>query len=183
MKEYRSADVASNEGNILEGTPIVFNRRALIHDISGDYYEVILPSALDGCNLNDSSLRIEHDTTSIPLARSPKTMTLTVTADGLHMRALLAGTEHAREAYEAVKRGDIRGMSFAFTVAEGGSSYDPSTNTRTISRIAKIYEISLCANPAYTETSVEARSQIQDGRRREEERRQLVQLANEIILF
>jgi phage head maturation protease len=49
-------------------------------------------------------------------------------------------------------------MSYAFTVPEGGDSYDPETNTRTINRIAKVYECSLTAFPAYESTTVSAES-------------------------
>ena len=66
-------------------------------------------------------------------------------------------------AYKAVERGDLRGMSYAFTVPEGGDSYDPKTNTRTITRIAKVYECSLTAFPAYEATTVSAESR--DSRR------------------
>ena len=58
----------------------------------------------------------------------------------------------------AVERGDIRGMSYAFTVPDGGDEYDPKTNTRTITRIAKIYECTLTAFPAYESTYVSAES-------------------------
>lgn len=181
-KEFRSAEVTASEG-VLVGIPVVFGVPALIHDQSGDFHEVIDPHALDNCDLTDSTLRTEHNMGGVPLARTPDTLQLTVMPDGLHMRAVLADTESAREVYQAVKRRDIRGMSFAFMVAPGGSSFDPTTNTRTVTAISRIYEVSLTANPAYAETSVEARSQIQDGRRREEERRQLILLANEIILM
>ena len=49
-------------------------------------------------------------------------------------------------------------MSFAFTVPAGGDHYDPATNTRTIYKIAKVYECSVVPFPAYPQTSIEARS-------------------------
>lgn len=88
-------------------------------------------------------------------------MTLQVTEHGLYMRAELAGdSAQAREVYTAVRRGDLSGMSFAFTVPAGGSHYDAQANTRHITRIAKIYEVSICPHPAYPTASVEARSAI-----------------------
>jgi HK97 family phage prohead protease len=77
--------------------------------------------------------------------------------------ATLPNTEAGREAYEAVQRGDLRGLSYAFTVPEGGDEYDPKSNTRTIRKIAKVYECSLTAFPAYESTYVSAESR--DSRR------------------
>lgn len=182
MKEYRYAPVSTDEGMVLTGTAIVFDQPTIIHDPAGDYYEVITRNALDNADIGDSTLITEHDSTRIPLARTPKTMQLTVTPEGLRMRAELADTATAHEVYQAVQRGDYRGMSFAFTVAEGGSSYDPATNTRTISAIRRVYELSIVAHPAYAQTSVEARSQIQQGRDRMEKRRQALIMCNQIII-
>lgn len=53
-------------------------------------------------------------------------------------------------------------MSFAFKVPEGGDVYDRTTNTRTINKIEKIYEISVVPFPAYAQTSVEARSAMKN---------------------
>ena len=176
MKEIRTATVeASGVSNMtLCGYAIRFDSPTVIRDPAGDFVEVIERGALDHTVLDDSTLCVEHDTTRVPLARSPRTMQLVVNDEGLYVRAELADTERAREAYEAVRRGDIPGFSFAFTVDPSGSSYDPATNTRRISRIQKIYELSLCAHPAYSSTSVEARSQMQAQRGREQLRQELL---------
>lgn len=164
MKEIRLAEIRANEaaaGNalILQGRPIVFNQATRINDVGGSYTEIIERSALDGADLTDVRLLVNHDAGRIPLARVPKTMSLTVDAEGLAFRAELPDTEAGREAYSAVQRGVITGMSFAFTVPDGGDRYDAATNTRTISKIAKVYECSLVNYPAYegTTVSVEAR--------------------------
>lgn len=169
MKEYRVAhittetrgdDAAASKAHVLIGTPIVYDTPTTINDPRGSYTEVIKRGALDGADLSDTRLLVGHDTTRIPLARAPKTMQLTVTERGLEMRAELADTESANAAYTAVERGDLDGMSFAFKVPEGGDSYDRATNTRTITRIEKVYEVSLVSFPAYPSASVEARAAL-----------------------
>jgi phage head maturation protease len=45
-------------------------------------------------------------------------------------------------------------MSFAFIVADGGDEYDRKTHTRTISRIAKVFDISPVSFPANPNTSL-----------------------------
>lgn len=151
---------------VLEGKPVVFGQKALIHDTQGDFYEVIEAGAFDKCSLRGVHLFYNHDTSRVPLARSPKTMELTVTPEGLHMRAVLPNTESARSVYSAVKRGDLSGMSFAFIVATGGDSYDAESNTRTIREISKLLECSIVPYPAYPQASIEARSAMENGRKR-----------------
>ena len=185
MKELRVATISADEGEdlVLEGYPIVFDVPTTIADLNGrEYTEIIERGALDGADLRDSTLIYNHDENRVPLARTPKTMSLDVDDKGLHMRASLAGdSQQAREVYTSVKRGDLSGMSFAFTVPEGGSSYDPDTNTRRITRIAKVYEVSVVPFPAYPQTSVEARSAM-DGAVDEAARQQVIMKANLILL-
>lgn len=170
MKEIRIAEIRANEPTadgekalILSGRPVVYDTPTLIKDIGGSYIEIVERGALDSADLRDVRLLVGHDASKIPLARTPKTMSLKLDEDGLTFEATLPDTEAGREAYQAVERGDLRGMSYAFTVPEGGDSYDPKTNTRTIKRIAKVYECSLTAFPAYESTYVSAESR--DSRR------------------
>lgn len=165
MKEIRVAEIRAEappadgeKALILSGRPVVYESPTEIHDIGGSYIEIVKRGALDGADLGDVRLLVGHDATRIPLARTPRTMSLEVDADGLTFRAQLPDTEAGKEAFQAVERGDIRGLSFAFTVPEGGDEYDPTTNTRTIKRIAKVYECTLTAFPAYESTYVSAES-------------------------
>lgn len=169
MKEYRVAQLkaetrdagaADPAERVLVGMPIVFDTPTLINDPAGGYYEIIERSALQGVELNDTRLLYNHDLTRVPLARAPKTMQLLVTEKGVQMRAVLADTPAHNDVYTAVKRGDLDGMSFAFKVPEGGDEWNRDTNTRTIHRIEKVYEVSVVAFPAYAQTSVEARAAL-----------------------
>lgn len=158
--ETRAEDAAASQPLVLIGTPIVFDTPTKINDPTGGFTEIIERGALDGADISDTRLLYGHDTAKVPLARAPKTMQLTITEKGLEMRAELASTEDAKAVYTAVKRGDLDGMSFAFKVPEGGDSYDRATNTRTIHKIEKIYEVSVVAFPAYPSASVEARAAL-----------------------
>lgn len=156
--EKRTNDAAAAAGLFLIGRPIVYDTPTTINDAAGSYIEIIKRGALDGADLTDVRLLVNHDANKIPLARTPKTMSLNVDAAGLTFEAELPETAEARAVHIAVERGDLSGASFAFTVPQGGDSYDPVTNTRTITRIKKVYEFSICTFPAYPQTSVEARS-------------------------
>lgn len=171
MKETRIAEIRANsqdenEALIIEGRAIVYDQITTINDPVGSYKEVIKRGALDGADLSDVRLLFNHDLNRVPLARTPKTMSLSVDPVGLTVRATLPETESAREVYQSVKRGDLSGMSFAFKVPEGGDEYDPKTNTRTITKIEKVYECSVVPFPAYIQTSVEARSVMTESQKR-----------------
>lgn len=189
MKEVRITEVRAQEPTadgkgtlLIVGTPIVYDTPTTINDPTGSYTEVIKRGALDGADLTDSRLLVNHDLTRIPLARTPKTMQFKITDKGLEMTAELPDTEEARSAYTAVKRGDLTGMSFAFTVPEGGDSYDAKTNTRTITKIAKVYEVSLVNFPAYPTASAEARSARAEGLKKLEARNEAIKLCNLILM-
>lgn len=115
---------------VIEGTAIVFNQPAEM----GGYTERIAPGALDGVDLDGITLLVNHDGTGIPLARSPKTLALEVTAQGLEMRAELPDTEQGRAVYEAVKRSDLSQMSFAFDIAK--QTFDEQKRECTMDRPA-----------------------------------------------
>ena len=100
MKEIRTAEIRATEPTadgkdalIIVGTPIVYDTPTTINDLLGSYTEVIKRGALDGADLTDSRLLVNHDLTRIPLARTPKTMQFNVTAKGMEMRAELPDTE------------------------------------------------------------------------------------------
>ncbi|BFL46124.1 phage major capsid protein [Lactonifactor longoviformis] len=143
---------AADKPLIVKGTVIVFDKPA---DMGG-YTEFIAGNALDGVDLDNITLLVNHNGTGIPLARSPKTLTLTVSETGLEMRAQLPDTEQGRSVYEAVRRGDLSEMSFAFDIAE--YAFDEQKRECTITKIAAVYEISIVNRAAYPQTSVQARA-------------------------
>src|SRR5699024_4059195 len=109
---------------VITVTPIVFNRLTEINDLFGGYTEVIQRKTLDGLDLNDTRLLVNHEYSRIPLAKTPKTMELWTDNEGLHMRAILPDTEEGRSVYTAVSRGDMSGMSFSFTCDKTGSHFN-----------------------------------------------------------
>lgn len=155
------ADGAENGVNTLKGTPIVYGTPT---DIGGWFREVIEPGALDGANLKDVPLLVNHNERMIPIARSrnntPRsTMRLIPTAEGLNIEADIdtARNATALELYSAVERGDLDGMSFKFSVAdERWEDLDTDYPTRHIIRFDTIAEVSAVTFPAYAATSISA---------------------------
>lgn len=134
----------------IEGYAIVFDTFAQVEGFT----EKIESTALSETDLSDVALMYNHDTGTVPLARTPETLLLEVDEKGLKFTATLPNTESAKEIYESIKRGDLRGCSVGFKVGVD----DWQGNQRTIKKIDKIFEISICPFPAYGTTSVEARN-------------------------
>lgn len=147
----------------LTGRPIVYNSRTNL----GPFDEIIDPGALDGTDLTDVRFLINHDLSRIPLARSRRnngnsTMQLTPDAEGLSIDWVRLDVENnadARALYSAVERGDISGMSFAFSV--DGEKWDDLGSdhpTRHITKIGSVVEVSAVTFPAYKDADIYARS-------------------------
>lgn len=152
----------TERGHVITGRPVVYNSRTDL----GLFDEIIEAGALDHTDLTDVRFMVNHDTSKIPLARSRRnngnsTMLLTVDSEGLGIRVDL-DTENnadARALYSAVERGDIDGMSFAMAVR--GDKWDDLTSehpTRRVTDISKVVEVSAVTFPAYTATTIDARS-------------------------
>lgn len=183
------------EGSIITGRPVVYNSRTNL----GWFDEIIEAGALIGTDLRDVRLLVNHDFSSIPLARSRRnngnsTMTLFVDDEGLGFEAILDTIKNARakELYSAVDRGDVTGMSFAFSIdGEKWDDIDSDHPTRTITKIASIVEISACTFPAYEATEIFARSDneaMENARKalekaREERAKTLESVKNELELL
>lgn len=180
--EFR-ANVDEDGKKVVHGTPIVFNQDTILRDAFGEeFIERIDPHALDGANLKDVLLLVNHDFNKIPLARSKNgnlnsTMKFEITANGMEIDAIL-DTDHNSESeavYSAVKRGDMDGMSFYFRIQEQIWNHldDGQTPVRTITKISIVHEVSIVNFPAYTQTSVEARSLAETKHSALEEARKL----------
>ena len=156
------AEHDDEKGDYLTGQAIVYNEKTNL----GWYDEIIADGALADTDLKDVRFLVNHNTDMIPLARSRNnntnsTMQLEVVPGaGLSIRVNL-DTENNAEAkslYSAVKRGDISGMSFMFTVdKDTWEDVDTEHPTRTITGISKVFEVSAVTFPAYEATSIQAR--------------------------
>ena len=179
-------------GNVLEGIPILYDTAT---DIGGMWKEVIDRGALDQADLKDVRFLVNHDIDSIPLARSRNnnensTMQMRVEDDGLHIRVDLdtEGNPRAKELYSAVKRQDVSGMSFMFSVkADSWDDLDTEYPTRHITALDKVFEVSAVTFPAYEQTSINARSvetgqaSLDSARKALENARKVEELRKQII--
>lgn len=148
-------------GDHITGRPIVYDSKTDL----GEFDEIIHAGALDKTNLKDVRFLVNHNTDMIPLARSRNnnensTMQMEVDKDGMAIRVNLdtENNTEARNLYSAIKRGDITGMSFMFTIDdEEWEGLDTDHPTRHIRSIGQVFEVSAVTFPAYEATEISAR--------------------------
>lgn len=164
-REYRSMEMnirAMDEGGkpsfFVEGYASTYEPYVLFTMDGVDYSERILPTAFDEADLSDVVFRIDHQG-RVYARTSAGSVELWHDEHGLGQRTDLGRTAAAREIFADIEAGNYTKMSFAFVVAEDGDEYDKKTHTRTIKRIAKVFDVSPVSFPANpgTELSVSTR--------------------------
>ena len=133
-------------------------------------------------SLKDNNVRAlwNHNTDIVLGSTKNGTLRLEEDDKGLRFDLDLPETQAGRDAAITVSRGDVEGMSFAFGVQkEEWDESDPKDVIRTLIKL-DLHEVSPTAFPAYTKTSVVARSVKDDyedyteKRNKEEENKQAI---------
>ena len=137
---------------IVEGYAVVFDSPA-----THGFTEIIKKGAFDKCNMKDVPLKYNHDDSHLILARTRNgSLKLEVDDKGLKIRAKLIDTTSNVDIYKSLKAGLLDKMSFAFTVSE--EQWDVKTDTRTITGIDCLYDVSVVDTPFYDTTEIYARA-------------------------
>ena len=162
LKETRISDVILHKEDdkmILEGYAIVFNKETLIGDEEYGFFEEIDSRALAETKMKDVPMKYNHMDSFLILARTRnKSLSLTVDNVGLKVRAELLDTNSNQDIYKMVKSGLLDKMSFSFTVDEQVWNREGRIPKRTITKIERLYDVSVVDTPAYDATSIYARS-------------------------
>ena len=173
--EFKNLIESEEKPHILEGYAVVFDTPTVLCEVDGiEYKEVISRTAFDDANLKDVCLKYNHCDSAFILARTRNgSLQITIDDYGLKFRAQLPDTTAANDIYELVKTGLIDKCSFAFRCEK--DNYDEKTHTREITKIKRLYDVSVVDIPAYDDTNVEARSFF-DGfaKKREDEIKRLI---------
>ena len=148
------------ENRHIEGYASVFNKRSL--DLGG-FTEVIAPGAFDEVIQNsDVKALLDHNPSRGILARSRNgegSLSLSIDSEGLKYSFDAPHTALGDEVIEGLVRGDYSQSSFAFTVQdESWSKEEDGRYLRTITKVNRLYDVSIVADPAYPDTSVAMRS-------------------------
>ncbi len=108
---------------------------------------------------NEDQLALwSHDTSKVLGRTKNGTLRLFEDEIGLRFELDLLDTTLGDDAYKTIKRGDVDGVSFGFSMLkQEWDEADPDNVIRTITK-AKLLEISPVAFPAYPDSEVSARS-------------------------
>jgi HK97 family phage prohead protease len=164
---------AESDGRSLSGYAAKYNKRSkkLATARGNGFIEQLRAGCFDkALRKSDTVLLVEHDTNR-PLARkSAGTLSLTSDSVGLRVNASLdMGVSYARDCYQNIKNGNIRGMSFGFTCDEG-DEWDETTDDegercalRTINEVDELFDVSAVLVPAYSDSECSVRSLFPTG--------------------
>lgn len=152
ISELRALQEESDE-MIIEGYAAVFEQETDL----GWCKEIISREAFNDCNMSDCVLKYNHNDNCLILARTRnKSLELIVDSKGLKIRAKLIDTTQNQDIYKMIKAGLLDKMSFAFSVRK--QEWDYETDTRRITEIAQLFDVSVVDVPAYDGTEIYARN-------------------------
>lgn len=157
IKEMRVSELRALQDDsdemIIEGYAAVFEQETDL----GWCKEVISRDAFNDCNMSDCVLKYNHNDNCLILARTRnKSLELLVDNKGLKIRAKLIDTNQNKDIYKMIKAGLLDKMSFAFSVRK--QEWDYETDTRRITEISQLFDVSVVDVPAYDSTEIYARS-------------------------
>jgi HK97 family phage prohead protease len=137
----------------IRGYAVVFNSES--RDLGG-FIETISPTAFREADMSDVLGLYNHDY-NIVLGRTPMTLTLNVDERGVSYDIIPPDTTAAKDLITSIKRGDVRGSSFGFTIAKDGDQWEKPKERgglyrRTINAVAKLFDVSPVVQPAYVNT-------------------------------
>lgn len=159
----------TSQAKQIQGYAILFNQEST--DLGG-FTEVIEPTALNGVDLSKVQLIYGHEHNSILARADSGNLTLAVDDSGLFFVATLADTTVANNVYADILAGNLKGMSFGFTIPRNGDTWtrDIQGNVlHTVNQIGILGELTVTPNPAYSETSVEIKRSLDQIKNNESE--------------
>ena len=172
-REYRNIELraAETEENryIVDGYATTFDSPyELYRDGRYIVMEQVDRHAFDEAYTEDTIFQYDHQGMVYARTRN-ETLKLETNDHGLKVTADLSSTEASRGIWDAINKGLIDRMSFAFTVS--GDSYEEEEQengdiilTRTIKKIGRLYDVSAVSFPANEQTSISARTkELCDG--------------------
>ncbi len=129
----------------------------------GYFYEILSRGAFDEALKADTDILglMQHDPDQVLGRRSNEHLRLSVDDKGLKYEIDLPNTSAGRDALVSIRRGDINGSSFSFSLYPGGQSGWEKRGDkliRKITKVARIFDVGPVTYAAYADTTAEARS-------------------------
>lgn len=141
----------------IEGYFAVFNSN---YELWKGATESIAPGAFASTMGEDIRALIDHETRLVLGRNKSGTLELREDSHGLWGKVKINPNDtDAMNLYERVKRGDVDQCSFGFDITEEETEFREDGTVHWTIKDVKLYEVTVCTFPAYTETNVSARRQ------------------------
>lgn len=164
IRSLAEAPSVENDSRVIRGYAIVWDVESRILWDGEEFVEVIAKGAVTEELLKRSDVKAlynhKHDYLLARSVNGAGSLSLTIDEHGLAFAFEAPDTTWGNDVLALVRRGDLQGCSFAFTVDSRNVSYsrrEDGMPLRRIERIAELYDVSVVVDPAYTQTSVSAR--------------------------
>ncbi|PHE92509.1 HK97 family phage prohead protease [Bacillus pseudomycoides] len=147
------------DGNkILSGYAVKWEKNSVVMGYYRKFREQFRQGAfLESLQKDDQRFLWAHDTSKVLGRTKNTTLQLTEDSIGLRFELTLPKTTLGNDTYETIKRGDVDGVSFGFSmITEEIDEPDDDLMLRTVTK-AKLLEVSAVAFPAYPDSEVSAR--------------------------
>ena len=170
--QVREASAEGQESRTLVGYALKFGTRSVNltpWSCYRDVYEILEPGCIseDMLKRQDVVFTAFHNREKVlgRCVNGKGTLKMELDDKGLKIECEMPNTELGNEMLELVKRGDLTGMSFAYSTDEDDSenavSYERLADVdgreqwlRHVKRIDNIYDVTVAASPAYTDTEI-----------------------------
>lgn len=157
--ELRSAAEGDRSPGTMTGYAAVFGKPSAV--IEGRFVERLTPGAFaPAIEGTDTVALYNHDPNYVLGRKSAGTLRMAEDAIGLRVEIDLPDNSLGRDLAESIRRRDVLGQSFSFTVPAGGDEWDRSAvpAQRIVKAIGKLYDVGPVVFPAYEDTTVAMRA-------------------------
>jgi HK97 family phage prohead protease len=148
---------AVHKSGRIDGHAAVFDR---LSDDLGGFRERVAPGAFTkAIKTSDARALIDHQSNLVLGRQSSGTLVLRQDDIGLHSIIDAPDTSYAKDLAVLMQRGDVREMSFGFTVqADEWEGLETDSPIRTIVEVGQLFDVSVVTFPAYPDAEASLRS-------------------------
>jgi len=156
-------ETRANGTQVLTGYAAVYNRFSLpLREGGSQFREIILPGAFDKVlnrqrGKSDVVALLNHNPDLILGRSASGTLELSSDDKGLRYTVIPPDTQVGRDTMELVRRRDLKGSSFAFSLEPGkGDKWtsDEQGAVREVREVSSLVDVSVVLTPAYPASSV-----------------------------
>lgn len=178
-QQAATGEIRANESGEISGYAAVFydGSEGSEFELWNGATERITPGAFKRSieSQQDTRALFNHEPDKLLGRISAGTLRLEEDGRGLRYTITMGETSTAKDVREMIKRGDLTGSSFSFTIAEGGEEWRDTDEGRQIRHITDVnlLDVGPVTFPAYSGTSANSRSIKAAERSRENHERAL----------